>query len=560
MKEHNPKELAKLLKKNQALKEKLVASKAAFLNVVGKNRDGVLIINKKGIIVYANKAALTIFGRNLGNLIGEDIGLPLGGEKTSEINIVHPKKGKVVLEINVTAIEWESEDAFLAALRDVTARKKVEETLEHLSEYDFLTDLPNKLSLEITLKKSLARAEKNCKLMALLYLDLDNFKDVNDTLGHDVGDRLLQEVADLLLQDLRKNDSVYRIGGDEFAIILDEVKKPEDAANTATKIINKFLKPRVFDNHEFFINTSIGIAIYPDAGKTITELVKNADSAMYHAKNSGRGNYQYFTPKLNKKIEQHLRFDTRLYQAIENSEFHLVYQPQMSFKTGQIIGFEALLRWDHPTMGDVPPTKFLKLAEKSGFILAIGDWVLQQATKDFIQIPNYQNYIMNINLSTSQLHQKGIVTKILDTLKTHQIKPKNFGIELTESVLLSDPEDSVRNINDLSDQGIKISIDDFGTGYSSLAYLKTLSVSYLKIDQSFVADLLEDTNDAAIVRSTLLLAHELGIEVVAEGIETREQFDFLNQHDCDIAQGFLFSKPMTLAKLQRFLKTHKSTF
>ncbi len=541
---------------NEKLKLQLAASKAAFLNVVGKNRDGVLIINSDGLIVYANKSSIELFGRNLGELIGESIGIPLGGEQTTEINILHRKRGTVVVEISVTDIDWDDKPAYLASLRDVTERKKSEERLAHLSKHDFLTDLPNRFSMEMDLKKAVARAARNKLLTAVLYLDLDNFKKVNDSLGHDVGDELLQEVARLLGASIRSTDTAYRLGGDEFAIILDNINKPIDAANIAKKIIDEFSDPQILRNREFFINTSIGIAVYPYAGEEPYDLLKNADAAMYSAKRKGKGNFQYFSEGISDEVNQQMKLDTSLHRAIENNEFHLVYQPQIDFKSGKVTGFESLLRWLHPEQGHISPHKFLSIAEESGLIIPIGQWVIEQSLKEFVTLKDYTNYSLHVNISTVQLQQADLVEKIFASLEHYGVSPVNFGIEITESVLMKDLEQSVKKLDELANENISISIDDFGTGYSSLAYLKKLSVNYLKIDQSFVKDILKDPNDTAIVKSILSLAHELDIKVVAEGIETKKQYDFLKKHLCDIAQGYYISKPISLDKLNNYLKNN----
>lgn len=545
--------LEQLKLENQKLKVQLAASKAAFLNVVGKNRDGVLIINSTGLIVYANKSSIELFGRNLGELIGESIGIPLGGEQTTEINILHRQRGSVVVEISVTDINWDDKPAYLASLRDVTERKKAEERLAHLSKHDFLTDLPNRFSMETDLKKAVARAGRSKSLIAVLYLDLDNFKKVNDSLGHDVGDELLQSVSTMLTKSIRASDTAYRLGGDEFAIILDNINKPIDAANISMKIIDYFSEPQILRNREFFINTSIGIAVYPFAGKEPYELLKNADAAMYAAKRKGKGNFQYYSVGISEEVDHQMNIDTNLHRAIEKNEFYLVYQPQIDFETGLVTGFEALLRWRHPNIGEISPSKFLSIAEDSGLIIPIGQWVLEESLKEFTQIKNFKDYTLHINISTLQLQQADLVGNIFNALKKNKVPANNFGIELTESVLMKDLEQSIKKIDELANGNIIISIDDFGTGYSSLAYLKKLSVNFLKIDQSFVKDILKDSNDTAIVKSTLSLAHELDIGVVAEGIETKQQYTFLKKHKCDVAQGYYLGKPMKLKQLKTFL-------
>ncbi len=542
-----------------SLKKKLAVSNASILSILEKNRDGVLIVDAIDNIVYANPAAIDLFGKNLGELLGAPIGLPVCGDKTSEINILHPSSGKVVVEINVAKIDWEGEEAYLAALRDVTERKETEKRLEHLSNYDYLTNLPNRVLFESVLSQTIKRADRNNTHMALLYLDLDDFKKINDSLGHDCGDMLLQSVSKHLSNSLvRENDLVARLGGDEFAIILDGITNPEDATVVANKVLKLADHPITFHGKEVYSNTSIGIAVYPMAGKSTTELIKNADTAMYAAKQAGRHQYRFFTDELNSKAQRRLKLDTNLHGALENNEFYMFFQPQMSLKTGKIVGVEALLRWESAELGLVPPDEFLTVAESTGLIVEIGGWVLNKACEEF-KCLNNDELTLSINLSTFQLLDSKLASSVKSAIDKYQFKSDMLILEITESLVMTHIENSLELLNKLKALGAAISIDDFGTGYSSLSYLRRLPIFELKIDREFVKDVDKDSNDQIIAKTILALAKNLNLRTVGEGAETQAHMDFLKENGCDYVQGYFVAKPMSKDELMKFLNEWDSS-
>ncbi len=438
---------------------------------------------------------------------------------------------------------------------DITLRKTVEEQLTHLALYDHLTQLPNRHMFEKTINQSIARAKRHNRSMALMFLDLDHFKNINDTLGHDIGDLLLQGVADRLKTCIRASDTVARLGGDEFAVILDEVEHAEDASVVAEKILEVLAPPFNLNNHEVFASTSIGIATYPSCGDSAITLTKNADISMYEAKQQGRNNYRFFTSDMTAQNMHRLNLAHSLRRALERDELFLCYQPKYSVVNTEIKGMEALMRWNHPHLGLVSPTEFIPIAEETGLILALGEWVLQQAC---LQNKAWQDAGLleervAVNVSTTQLMQNELITQVKQALNKADLDPCYLELELTESSVMTNAPNCAKALIELHDLGVHISIDDFGTGYSSLSYLKTLPVDTLKIDQSFVRDVAYDPDDASIVKSIIALAHNMELNVIAEGVETKQQLDFLAENGCDQIQGYYYSKPLPADEFKKLL-------
>jgi diguanylate cyclase (GGDEF)-like protein/PAS domain S-box-containing protein len=429
---------------------------------------------------------------------------------------------------------------------DITERKEAQQKLMHLAHYDSLTSLPNRVLFHDRLKQTLAQAQRNDWIIGLLFLDLDRFKTVNDTLGHSVGDLLLQKVSERLKLCVRTGDTVGRLGGDEFAIILSELATPQDAGRVAQKIIDAFAPSFDLEGHEVFVTPSIGITVYPGDSQDIETLIRNADAAMYSAKNQGRNNYQFYTSAMNERAMEKMQLETRLRRALERQEFLLHYQPKVNIFSGGITGFEALLRWQRPDNGLIPPADFVPLLEETGLIVPVGEWVLDAACaqiRDW-QRAGLQPVPIAINFSARQFLQPGLDGMISGTLAKYGIDPRWIEIEITESALMQNPEDAVVALRQIKALGISLSVDDFGTGYSSLNYLKRFPLDKLKIDRSFVRDIVADPDDAAITRAVVTMAHSLNLKVVAEGVETEEQFSFLSTHHCDEAQGYLLSRPL----------------
>ncbi len=398
---------------------------------------------------------------------------------------------------------------------------------------------------------AIERAARSKDQVALLFIDLDNFKNVNDSLGHPVGDELLLKVASRLRSLSRKDDTVARISGDEFVIILENIHDAQDTVVMAQKLINAFQEPLVVQGHELHITLSIGISIYPRDGDDVQTLVRNADAALYRAKAEGRNDFYYYTEELTASAVERLRIESALRNAVKNQELVLYYQPQISLDTGLIVGVEALIRWQHPELGLLMPNRFINLAEDTGLIVAVGEWVLTTACGQMRawQQSGYDFGRVAVNVSGLQL-QRGDFQKIVnDVLLLTHLDPQSLELEITENFIMNKPEKAIAILDNLKSLGIQIAIDDFGSGYSSLSYLKRLPVDKLKIDSSFVCDIPNNADDEAIARAVVSLAKNLQLKVIAEGVETREQREFLSDQDCDEAQGYLFSKPLPPGEL-----------
>ena len=425
-----------------------------------------------------------------------------------------------------------------------------------MANHDALTQLPNRTLLQDRIQQTLAHNSRHNQLAAVIFIDLDKFKVINDTLGHDVGDGLLLEAAARLVAGVRSDDTVARQGGDEFIILLSEISHPEDAGLIAQKLLDSLLQPFTIKGKELHISASIGIAIFPDDGSDMESLLKNSDIAMYHAKESGRNNYQFFSAKMNEQAAEKQTLISDLRRAVEHNELFLVYQPVVDMINGDMAGMEVLLRWQHPALGLISPAKFIPLAEESGLILPIGEWVLRSACEQLLewQKQGYEVPRLAINLSATQFRQKSLADNIAVILRETGVEPRYIGLEITETMLVHNFEEVVDTLLKLSNMGLEISIDDFGTGYSSLSYLKRFPINKIKIDKSFVDNLATDPDDAAIVKAIIAMAGALQMKVVTEGVETKAQLDFLRQHGCEQYQGYVFSNPLPAAEIVAKLK------
>lgn len=443
------------------------------------------------------------------------------------------------------------------SFRDITKRKQAEERLHYLANFDPLTRLPNRTLFSDRLSQALQRASWHKRSVAVLFLDLDRFKNINDTLGHALGDLVLKNVSERLTACVREGDTVARLGGDEFVLVLDNLAQEEDTRLIAHKILSTLSSPFNVEGHEFFVTTSIGIALYPNDGDTYESLIKNADTAMYRAKEKGKNNYQHYSPALNARISERLALETNLRRALERSEFELHYQPLVTPAWGRVVGVEALLRWKRPDIGMIPPSDFIPIAEETGLILPIGEWVLRTACTQnkAWQAAGLPPVRVAVNLSGGQFQQQHLVETISRILDQTGLSPEYLELELTESVIMKSTETTVTTLRQMDALGITISVDDFGTGYSSLSYLKRFPVSTLKIDRTFVGDLTTDPDDKAIVKAIITLAHSLKLWVVAEGVETQEQLAFLQSLQCDYVQGEFFSRPLPADQVASLL-TH----
>ncbi len=443
----------------------------------------------------------------------------------------------------------------IETLRTRVKHEEAERQLEYLAHHDMLTGLPNRLLLRDRFGQATAQADRDRSGVAVLFLDLDNFKQVNDSLGHNYGDRLLVQVVERLRNCLRDTDTISRQGGDEFIVLLPHMTDLGVISGIAHNIIESFAEPFDIENYSLNITFSIGISMYPEDNRDFDALLKNADTALYQAKDSGRDTYRFFSEKMNVDAQEQLHLQGQLRNAVKNQEFRLHYQPQIDIRSGRIVGVEALVRWQHPELGLIPPGKFIPLAERSGLIIQMGEWVLNEACR---QAQSWREsghtLVMAVNLSALQFKRGNLIETVEKILRRTGLPAEFLELELTESILLHDIEVAIRTLRSLREMGVKFSIDDFGTGYSSLSYLKRLAVNKLKIDQSFVRDLTEETDSAAIVKAIIQLGHTLQLSVIAEGVETDAQLDFLRDYGCDEVQGYLFSRPVPAAEFATLLE------
>lgn len=463
--------------------------------------------------------------------------------------------------LSITALRGDGQEVthYIGVSRDISQHKQAEEQIRHLAHYDVLTGLPNRYLLNDRIEQAVSQAHREGHSLGLMFLDLDRFKNVNDSLGHQVGDRMLMEVARRLKGLVREEDTVSRLGGDEFIILLLGVDA-EGAAHVASKIIRSMAEPFMIGGNELTITPSIGIAMYPEDGQGIESLLQCADSAMYRAKDSGRNTYRFFTAEMHSQIRRTLQLENALRRALERQELTLHYQPQLDIASGEIIGVEALLRWRHPEFGLVSPADFIPIAEDSGLILPIGEWVLRTAVRQnrAWQDAGLGHFAMAVNLSAVQFRQASLAQLVGQILKEGGLAPEWLELELTESITMEDPDLAIGILGGLHRQGVRLSIDDFGTGYSSLSYLKRFRINKLKIDQSFVQDITSDPDDEAIVDAVISLASSLQLRTIAEGVETEEQLEFLRSKGCDEIQGYYFSKPLPSSELEALLRTHRA--
>lgn len=543
---------------NDVVLTALKASKQRLRTIITNAPVVLFALDENAVFTMSEGKGLERLGLQPGGLVGhcafelfehiphfyDDFQKALNGEKVS-----------LILEINDIVFEcWHSVvrekngeiGGIIGVATDITERKHAEKRLVQLANYDSLTGLPNRTLFRDRLTHAVAQAHRKDHLVALLYLDLDRFKMINDSLGHHAGDELLKGVSERLLSNAREEDTVARLGGDEFTVILEGITNNEDATIVARKILEVMGKPFYLDGHEVFVTTSIGITIFPVDAQDIDELLKNADTAMYRAKEQGRNNYQFYTADMNAKAVEHLIMESSLRHALERNEFVLHYQPQVDLHSREITGMESLLRWNHPELGLLYPDQFMQLAEETGLIVSIGEWVLNQACEQAADWhgAGLSGMRLAVNLSALQFRTDSLVETVAKALRLSGFDPKCLELEITESFLLDNVDSAIEKLRNLSSLGVDLAIDDFGTGYSSLSYLKQFPLNTLKIDQSFVRDISTDPDDAAIAEAIVALGRSLHLRVMAEGVETEEQLNFLRTRGCDQAQGFLISRPV----------------
>ncbi|MBW8328846.1 MAG: EAL domain-containing protein [Thiobacillus sp.] len=556
--------------------EALRESEARFRAMAEHSADWIWSIDTQGRHTYSNQRGLANLGydvneflvMNAGSMVHPD-DLPLFHETFEKAvsaqhgwqNIVlrwrHRNGNYRTFESNASALFSESGQliGFQGVDRDITERRQAEARIEFLAHHDVLTGLPNRVLLRDRFEHALAIAERSRSRVAMLFLDLDNFKVVNDTLGHVAGDQLLLEVVARLSNCTRESDTISRQGGDEFILLLNDIPDLETVERIANKILTHLADPVDINGHELNAACSIGVALYPDDGNSFDTLLQKADAAMYNAKGAGRNIYRFFDDKINRQAHEHLLLQNRLNQALFQAEFYLNYQPQLEIDSGRIVGVEALLRWRNPELGEVVPARFIPVAEDCGLIVPIGAWVMEEACRQAqaLQQAGRAELTMSVNLSALQFRRAGLVETVAGALERSGLPPHLLELELTESILLQDVENTLDTVRRLKALGVRLSIDDFGTGYSSLSYLKRFAVDRLKIDRSFVRDVNTDPDNAAIVRAVIQLARSLRLGIVAEGVETEAQLAFLREEGCQDVQGYLFSRPLALAALKEYL-------
>jgi len=447
------------------------------------------------------------------------------------------------------------EDEIACFVIDLSQNKQAREKLNHLAYHDALTDLPNQVLFKDRLKQAIALSRRNDQVQAVLLLNLDRFKTINDSLGYMAGDRLLQSVAQRLTSCVRESDTVARFGGDEFAVLLTQLPRAQDAANVARAIKQSLDQAFLFEDQEIFVSSSIGISLYPHDGRDTAGLLKTAGAALDRAKVQGGNNFQFYTSGGTTRALKQLVLESNLRPGLERSEFFVVYQPQVDVRGFHLVGMEALVRWQHPSLGLLYPSEFVQLAEDSGLIIALGDFVMRTACA---QAKAWQNagltpMRLSVNFSARQFQQPTFITDVSHILKETNLDPRWLELELTESSIMKDPEEAIEKLHELKLMGINVAIDDFGTGYSSLNYLKRFPIDTLKIDRTFVSDVCKDPHDTAIVRAIINLGHALDLTVIAEGVETKEQLQYLSALECDVVQGFLFSKALTARAFEELL-------
>lgn len=564
----------------QALREAnrtLDAEKQLTQTIIQSSPLAIYARDRRGIVTAWNGAAEKLFGWRAEEIVGRPL-LSVPPDKLHETQALRERvlRGESIIDLEVRRLKKDGTlfdqsttlaplrnadgkiDGYLAIGADISERKAAEKQIEFLAYRDVLTGLPNRLLLQDRFSQAVSQAERQQGKVGLLFLDLDNFKTINDSLGHAVGDGLLKEIARRLGECVRESDTISRQGGDEFLIVLPDLRSADDISPVLIKIRERLQASIELDGHELSTSASIGVALYPDDGRDFDTLLKKADTAMYQAKDEGRNSYRFFDEQMNVKAVEHLQLRNGLRRAIDRGEFELHYQPQLDLRTGAVIGAEALLRWRHPEQGLIPPGRFVPVAEDTGLIVPVGEWVLQEACRQAAawQGAGLPPLVMAVNLSSVQFRRGDIDQTVSRALEMSGLDAHFLELELTESLLLQNTDQVLATVQRLKRQGVKLAIDDFGTGYSSLSYLKRFDVDKLKIDQTFIRDLAHDENDAAIIRAIIQMARSLKLRTIAEGVENAGMLAQLRLFECDEAQGYHFARPMPAPDFADYLGEH----
>jgi diguanylate cyclase (GGDEF)-like protein/PAS domain S-box-containing protein len=580
----------KLEKQNKLIQSQLRESERLHRYLVNTSPDIIYILDQDGHFTFINERVETLLGYDQNELVGKHYSI-LVHQKDIEVaryvfnerrvgdrasrNVELRLKCKddstqrffdtrtLPIELSSMGI-YQNENSpkkktylgTYGVARDITERKMAEETINFQAYHDLLTNLPNRALLRDRLSLAITQAKREEEMLAVMFLDLDRFKNINDSLGHVIGDELLQQVSTRLKSCIREGDTLARFGGDEFTLLLPKIARGnEDVSKIAEKINEVLKEPFMIDNNELYVSASIGISIYPRDGTNMDSLIKHADIAMYHVKDSGKNNYRFYSTDMTTPYFQNLSLETGIRKALDKDEFHLMYQPQINIKTGEIVGVEALLRWNHPEHGQITPAEFIPFAEETGMIVEIGHWVLRSACAELKRwrdagLPEIR---MSINMSARQLAEKTVVKHIASLLRDYGLPGHCLEIEITENTIMSDMDSVVHKLKELSKRGIYIAIDDFGTGYSSLSYLHKLPIQTLKIDRAFIKEVNMKHAGNSIINTIVAMAKGLNLNVIAEGVETQQQLDYLQEIDCSEAQGFLFGKPLTADVIAQLL-------
>jgi diguanylate cyclase (GGDEF)-like protein/PAS domain S-box-containing protein len=569
-----PRELLRALryaKERKVIEESLFAEKERAQATLACIGDAVVSTDIKGNITFLNPVAEKMTGWLLPEAVGKPMAevfrivdalsretIPSPIERAMEQDrIGHLPSNSLLIRHDGSEIHIEDSASpihdrigrpigAVVVFRDVSAGRALTQQIAHTATHDFLTGLPNRVLLSDRIERAIALALRHQKQLAILFLDLDGFKHINDSLGHPVGDKILQSIAQRLRRCVRTSDTVSRQGGDEFVVLLAELEPPEDAAHTARRILDALEEAHSIDGNDLHVTTSIGVSVYPEDGQDAETLIKNADTAMYQAKEAGRQGYKFFTAAMNVRAVERQTIEEGLRRALQRNEFVLNYQPKIDLLTGKIMGAEALIRWTHPTRGPIPPDQFIPVAEDCGLILPIGRWVLREACTRACAwaAAGLPSITMAVNISAIEFLHEKFLESVFTILEETGFDPHFLELELTESVLMKRAEFAESTLQALRARGIKIAIDDFGTGYSSLSYLRKFSIDTLKIDQSFIRHITTASGETTIVSAMISMGRSLKLRVVAEGVETIEEMAFLREHQCDEAQGYYYSRPV----------------
>jgi diguanylate cyclase (GGDEF)-like protein/PAS domain S-box-containing protein len=566
-------DLQQALERMRSRLRQYTINKSYLHSVLNSMTDAVFVTSPDGVIKLANSAACKLLGFSEEEILGrgivavldererENFDLTQAAQETRE-TVVRTRAGQTI-PVSFTGSHIESDDpqfqGNIFVARNITDRKRAERRIRYLARYDALTKIPNRMQFHHLLQQTIARALRSGQVVALLYLDMDRFKEVNDTFGHGSGDRVLEVLAERLTRSLPKDTIVGRLAGDEFALFVDGLPADSDnrgpIAHLARSILTEVSRAFQLNQHEVFLTASIGVALCPRDAENVIDLIRNADAAMYYSKQNGGNTFAFYSPEMNAAAVERLMLKSKLRRALERDELVIKYQPKVDLRSGRIIGAEALLRWRLPGHGDIPPSQFIPLAEETNLILEIGEWVLNRVCMDYrhMQSEGGDPGRVSLNLSLKQLRQASFILRCRSVFRRHGVSPTAFELEITETTLMADAKRTVRLLDELYAMGLHLSIDDFGTGYSSLSALQQFPIGTLKIDQSFVRDVSEDAGDATIVKTIIEMGRSLGMEVIAEGIESLRQLDFLRRNHCNFGQGKLFGEPCSAADLLALL-------